>query len=163
MASGLLVSKPFLEYTMNAHFVRFRHNNKILTVTTPDEKTKLICFKEKNNAEMCKKFVSNYRSKFGTWPHLDLTRDSKEIRLPKLKIKNRTPEEVEKFLKIDDMQVGDMLVVGSSHNVEFMYCHTFDCNIIDNDNINIAFSGQHIAPEVDHENYINYITLAYYT
>lgn len=127
------------------HFIRFRSG--YLTVTPPNSSPRYMCFKNRSDAKICKKYVADFRAKYGQWPNMDMNSSHIQIKLSAKK--KRSPEHVEKFLEIETHEDFENFMDG------VLYCHSFGVIYENSTKFTMSFSGQEIDFTFDTSNYID--------
>lgn len=137
---------------MEYHFVQMKPTNTYLTLVDPSKKSRLICFRSKKTAGTFVDYVSEFRSKHGYWPSLDLSRQNTTIETFK-KVRERTPEEVKKYLSLETHDIERIERMAARTNNSFLCVFRFSViETIPSKQI-ISFSGQEWDGMVDEDAY----------
>ena len=140
---------------MEFHFVTVGRNN-ISTITDPSKTPRAICFKSRVHAVKYVDYLSNYRSKFGEWPKIDLS-------VPMIKIemdadfKKRTPEYVRKFIRITTKDYDELETTAMRCGLSYFYCHEFDYN--EDTLLTLKMRGQEMNADIDNDMYKTWLEL----
>jgi len=137
---------------MNFHFITVGRSN-LSTITDPKHIPRAICFADKVNATKYIDYLSIYRSKFGKWPTINLSEPISKIE-PEHKFKQRTPEYVRKFIKINTLQQHELNSISMSSGLSYFYCHMFD---YDEEMTLLRIRGQEIDSHVDENMYKDWL------
>jgi len=119
------------------------------TITDPEGKPRIICFSKRETARKCISYISEYRSEYGVWPDTNLQVPVARINPDRLK-KKRTPEEIEKYIYLEEKVHSQLNEMSAGTGICYFYCHNFEYN---NDLLRISMSGQKIEGEVDDRYY----------
>lgn len=134
---------------MEFHFVKLNVNGTYLSLVDPTQKSRFICFSEKQKASECVKYVSTFRSKYGVWPCFDMSRGKRKLE-SNTNVKIRTPEQVKRYLDIETYDMNTIDRIARRTNVSF-YCilhfETEDLGNIES----ISMSGQEMDAIVDED------------
>ena len=83
-----------------------------------------MCFKEKRTAETVIDYVTAFRSNYGYWPSMDMSKPVKVIE-SKVKFKPRSPYELRKYLTIDTFDYDTIFNMARRTNVSFFCVDNF--------------------------------------
>tara|TARA_R100000908_G_scaffold58216_1_gene34248 strand:+ start:1226 stop:1669 length:444 start_codon:yes stop_codon:yes gene_type:complete len=136
---------------MEFHFVKLNVNGTYLSLVDPTEKSRFICFSDRDKAKECVKYVSSFRSKHGVWPCFDMSRGRRKLE-SKLNVKSKTPDQIERYLEIETYNMNTIDRIASRTNSSF-YCilhfETEDMGNLES----ISMSGQEMDAIVDEAAY----------
>lgn len=136
---------------MEYNFIRLKPNNTYVTITDPSSKPRLLCFNSKNATNKAITDLCNFRSKYGYWPNIDLSKESEKI-VPKKSFKKRSALELLDFLEIYSLDEDGIDRLCVENCVDFMYCYNFEMSGFEKDYINLILSAQELDCCVD-DNY----------
>jgi hypothetical protein len=122
---------------MQFHFVRIIHTKGYFTLIDPVGKTRTLCFQTDGVADKYVKYMSKFRSVNGVWPKLDMTQKLSVVR--PVKMKKRTPEDVERFMDVTCLNREELDDLGRVHGMSFFYVIDFAT-----DGLGVNFQGQEI-------------------
>tara|TARA_B110000858_G_scaffold49191_2_gene56771 strand:- start:4600 stop:5040 length:441 start_codon:yes stop_codon:yes gene_type:complete len=135
---------------MEFHFVKMNVNGTYLSLVDPSNKTRFVCFAEKEKARDCVNYVSIFRSKHGVWPSFDMSQGPSKLE-NKL-IKMRTPEQVVRYLDIETYDFTTIDRIASRTNTSFFCVLRFDTEEM-NGLESISMAGQEMDAVVDDKLY----------
>jgi len=136
---------------MGYQFIKFLRGG-YATITDPNLKPRIICFDNEVQTQKCISYLSNYRSKFGRWPHVDLSKKFHKIELTET-FKERTPDEVALYINPIVKSENELSELSLSTGVSYFHCIEFD---FDGDNFSkLSMKGREFDGIVDHVYYIN--------
>ena len=130
------------------------HTKGLLTMTSPNNKVRYMCFQDKNVADSCKNFMITYKNNHGEWPHINMSQDS--IKIHKGKQPKNTPNEYETLSIIDEM-LEDVLITASLSGAEYLLCNQFSYIPNYNNDFTISFSGQEIDSVIDENDFKKFL------
>lgn len=151
---GQLVNNYFYEVLMNFHLVRNKINKGLITINDVKGNSRFLCFKEKHTASVCIKHMSKFRSTYGTWPIIDLSKPNTKIK-SKPFIKKRSSSDFEKYLLIETLGEEELAYLGLVSNTSFFYCHSFGVIPDNRDFMTVALTGQELDIESDQTFFIS--------
>lgn len=135
-------------------FVKMILTNTYLTVVDPNKKTRFVCFSNKQTADMFVDYVTNFRSKHGFWPNLDMSDRMSHVK-SRIGFKKRTPEDLKKYIDYDLFEYDDIDEMARTTNTSFIHITNF-CHLPDGPQQQIiTFSGQEWDGEADEHAYID--------
>lgn len=108
---------------MEFHFVKIQRGG-YATITDPKQVPRVICFKTSECAHRYVGYLSQYRSKFGVWPTVDLGTPITKVKVDP-NFKRRRPDEVMKYVHMevrDRVELDEMSMVSG---LSYFYCHDF--------------------------------------
>lgn len=146
---------------MNYSLIRLKYIPRYASLIDPNGKQRYIAFSSRDAANSCIHELSRYRSKFGTWPSVDFTQDVCIVRKREM-IKQRNPEDIEKFFVIDTYDYDHFDEFVRSYNAQFFYCHNFMIEHTNNHTCQIHLRGQEVFVPEDYENFRNRLELGLY-
>ena len=136
---------------MEFHFVKLNVNGTYLSLVDPTQKSRFMCFSDKEKASECVNYVSSFRSKHGIWPCFDMSRGKRKLE-SNTNVKIRTPEQVKRYLEIETYNFNTIERIARRTNASF-YCilhfETEDMGNIES----ISMSGQEMDAVVDEDAY----------
>lgn len=135
-------------YRMQFHFIGITKGG-YTTIIDPDGTPRIICFSEKQTARKCISYISEYRSAYGVWPDMNLQEPVARINADIL-AKKRTPEEVKKYVYLEEMVKSQLDEMSAGTGISYFYCHNFSYK---EDLLRINMSGQKIEGEADDRYY----------
>ena len=136
---------------MEYRFIKFFRGG-YATITDPNLKPRIICFDSEVQTQKCISYLSNYRSKFGRWPHVDLSKKFHKIELNET-FKKRTPDEVALYINPVVKTENELSELSLSTGVSYFHCIEFD---FDDDNLStLLMKGREFDGMVDNVYYIN--------
>ena len=110
---------------MDYNFIRMKPHGNYISIRDTSKKIRFICFKEFKHADKCIDYLSDFRSKHGYFPSLDLTQQKNEIK-SRVNFKKRTKENVKTFFEIEMLNQEDFDSLCNIYNMNIMYCYNFD-------------------------------------
>lgn len=136
---------------MEYQFIKF-YRGGYVTIIDPNLKPRILCFGNDIQTQKCISYLSNYRSKFGRWPHIDLSKKLHKIEISE-KIKKRTPDEVALYINPVMKSENDLSELSLLTGVSYFHCIDFN---YDCDNFSkLLMKGREFDGVVDEVNYIN--------
>jgi len=136
---------------MEYQFIKFFRGG-YATITDPNLKPRIICFDSDIESQKCISYLSNYRSKFGRWPHVDLSKKFHKIELTET-FKQRTPDEVALYINPVVKTENELSELSLSTGVSYFHCVEFD---YDGENFSkLLMKGREFDGIVDNVYYIN--------
>lgn len=145
---------------MEFHFIQMKPTKGYYSMVDPNSRVRVMCFSNRQTAEKCSRYLCEFRSKHGKWPHFDMGKSITKVTSETL-VRQRTPLELMEFLNIVSMDEEDLNVASLYNNMSFMYCHDFKVNDKSHDAIDIGFRGQEIDGEADIKCYTGVLEMNY--
>lgn len=106
------------------HAIQFKMTKGFVTMTDPDDKARMLTFKDKEVAEKYATYIARFRSKHGEFPVLDLTKKSIFIkRNPRKKVLSE--ERIRSHCNIVELYESDLDKIALKSGMSFFYVHTF--------------------------------------
>ena len=136
---------------MEFHFVKLNVNGTYLSLVDPTQKSRFICFSDKEKASECVDYVSTFRSKHGVWPCFDMSRGKRKLE-SNTTVKLRTPEQVKRYLEIETYDMNTIDRIAARTNSSFYCVLRFDTEEM-NGLESISMAGQEMDAEVDDKLY----------
>ena len=134
------------------HLIQMKPTKTFLSLVDPNKKSRFVCFSDKKTATTFVNYVTNFRSKHGFWPNMDMSSKVSTIK-SKVVMKKRTPEELEKYLSLEPFDFENIEEMAKRTNISFI-CITNFAYIPDNNEQQIvSFSGQEWDGEADELSY----------
>ena len=133
---------------MEFHFIHITRGG-YTTMTDPQGRPRMMCFKEARIARNCVRYMCRYRSSFGVWPVMNLSNPVAMID-PDVKKKMRTPQEISKYIHIEEKTKSDLDFMSLATGVSYFYCHEFEYK---DDLLRISVRGQEIDGIADQTRY----------
>lgn len=137
---------------MEFHFVRLTPTKGFFTLIDPVGKTRTLCFKTTDVADRYVSYISNFRSRNGVWPNLDMTQKLTITR--QAIVKKRTPENVAKYMEVVCLDRDDVDELGRAHGMSFFYVQDFAT-----DGHGVTFRGQEIDAIPDPDDFVKCLEL----
>ncbi len=108
---------------LDFYFVSLKkHGHPI--IIDPNNKLRYACFQSREPAKNCIEYISDYRSKTGKCPKLDLYRPT--VVEYDVNVKKRTRDEIKEYLTISRKKFEDIYTAGANTGVSYFYIHKFD-------------------------------------
>ena len=141
---------------MEFYFVKLNVNGTYLSLVDPTSKPRFMCFPDQDSADKCVKYVSNFRSKYGTWPCFDMSRGKRKLESPS--VKYRTPEQVQRYMEIESYDYNIIDKMAGRTNVSFYCVLRFETEEYDGME-SISMSGQEMDGNADPEKYVEWMNI----
>lgn len=106
------------------HAIQFKHTKGFVTMNDPDDKARMMTFKDREVAEKYVSYLVRFRNTHGTFPVLDLTKKNIILRSNKSK-KKMSEEGIRRHLNIVDLYESDLDSIAVKSGISFFYVHTF--------------------------------------
>jgi len=136
---------------MEYQFIKFFRGG-YATITDPQLKPRILCFDSDVESQKCISYLSKYRSKFGRWPHIDLSKKFRKVEIPGT-FKQRTPEEVALYINTMTKSENELSELSLLTGVSYFHCIEFD---YDGENFSkLLMKGREFDGVVDNVYYIN--------
>lgn len=129
------------------HFIRMKPTKGFITMTDPKDKTRAMCFKNRETAQRYMEYLSRFRSRTGRWPNLNMRESVSFVKRPE-KIRYRSPEDVLRFMEIVDYDRDRLDDIARHTNLSFVYIVDFE-NTDTDEKGNMIFKAQEIDSYVD--------------
>jgi hypothetical protein len=130
------------------HLIQMKPTKTYLSLVDPNKKTRFVCFQDRETADTFVDYVTNFRSKHGFWPNMDMSNRYARVR-SKTGIKKRTPEELKDYLSLESFDYENIEDMASRTNVSFI-CVTSFAYVPDGiEQQIVSFSGQEWDGEAD--------------
>ena|SRR6056300_906388 len=129
------------------HFIRMKPTKGFITMTDPKDKTRAMCFKNRETAQRYMEYLSRFRSRTGRWPNLNMRESVSFLKRPE-KIRYRSPEDVLRFMEIVDYDRDRLDDIARHTNLSFVYIVDFE-NTDTDEKGNMIFKAQEIDSYVD--------------
>jgi len=130
------------------HFIQMKPTKTYLSIVDPQKKSRFVCFSDTNTADTFINYVTNFRSKHGHWPNMDMSNRIASIRSG-VGIKKRTPDELKKYLSIETFDYDNIEEMAKRTNVSFICVTNFAYIPDGNETQLVSFSGQEWDGEAD--------------
>jgi len=106
------------------HAIQFRVTKGFVTMNDPEDKPRMLTFKDKEVAEKYVNYLARFRSTHGEFPALDLTKKNVYIRSKKKK-RVMSEETIRRHINIVDLYESDLDSIALKSGMSFFYVHTF--------------------------------------
>lgn len=137
---------------MDYHFIQMKPTKAFLSIVDPNKKSRFVCFNDKKTAEVFVNYVTTFRSKYGFWPNLDMSKGSNVVK-SKVGFKPRSPEELREYISLDSYDYETIYNMARRTNVSFI-CVTEFAHIPNGEEQQlVSFSGQEWDGEADEAAY----------
>lgn len=131
--------------------IRLNGHQSFLMVTPPKSPPRILTFKEREQADKCKDYISFYRKKYGKWPGIDMTRGVETVHRPGKK-DHRDPR---RLSSIEYMEHDELMEMCQTFNIGFLECLDFQhIPGIRKDQFLINLTGREFHYESNHEKYL---------
>ena len=118
-----------------------------LTMKPPKTKTMFLTFKNLKTAHKCKDYIEHHRTKYGTWPSLNMESSHEQITYEMDRLESVEP------LYIEQKSLGDIEEIMHCSGTGVIYCYEFGMIPIDK-SFTITFRAQELEVELDLERYL---------
>lgn len=139
------------------HFIRMKPTKGFITMTDPKDKTRAMCFQNRETAQRYVEYLSRFRSRTGRWPNLNMRESVSFVKRPE-KIRYRTPEDVQRFMEIVEYDRERLDDIARYTNLSFVYIVDFE-NTDDDEKGNMIFKAREIDSYVDIDLYTQNLEL----
>ena len=123
---------------MEFHFISLRSGGAATIIDVKD-KPRFICFRDRKHATKYATYLCEHKSKFGTWPTVDLSASFIKVRLLDNHIET-TPYDYMNLLDIVHKDRDDLDNMSVMTGINFFYCHLFEYE----DLLSLRIRGQEI-------------------
>ena len=106
------------------HAIQFKVTKGFVTMTDPDEKPRMLTFRDKEVAEKYATYLARFRHLHGSFPPLDLTKKNILIRSNSCK-KPKSEDTIRRHMSIVDLYESDLDSIALKSGMSFFYVHTF--------------------------------------
>ena len=106
------------------HAIQFRVTKGFVTMNDPEDKPRMLTFKDKEVAEKYVSYLARFRAQHGQFPSLDLTKKNIFIRSDKKK-KPLSEDVIRRYVNIVDLYESDLDSIALKSGMSFFYVHTF--------------------------------------
>jgi hypothetical protein len=106
------------------HAIQFKVTKGFVTMNDPEDKPRMLTFREKEVAEKYVNYLARFRQTHGQFPVLDLTKRNILIRSNKKK-KSLSEETIRRHINIVDLYESDLDSIALKSGMSFFYVHTF--------------------------------------
>jgi hypothetical protein len=130
------------------HFIQMKPTKTYLSIVDPQKKARFVCFSDVKTADTFVNYVTNFRSKHGHWPNMDMSNRIASIRSG-VDIKKRTPDELKKYLSLETFDYENIEEMAKRTNVSFICVTNFAYIPDGNETQLVSFSGQEWDGEAD--------------
>ena len=138
--------------TTTYHLIQMKPTKTYLSVVDPNKKSRFVCFDKKDTADVFVNYVTNFRSKHGYWPSLDMSNRLATVR-SKTGIKKRTPEELKNYLSLETFDYENIEEMAMRTNVSFICITNFAYIPNGSEHQIVSFSGQEWDGQADEAAY----------
>ena len=128
---------------MEFHFVGIKTGGAA-TIIDVNSKPRFICFKEPKTARVYIKYICEHKSKFGTWPGIDLSSPITKVRFSQ-NDKKEDSKFYEDLLEIKNKTIEDLDNMSVITGISYFYCHKFAYDNI----FSLSISGQEVDGHID--------------
>lgn len=139
------------------HFIRMKPTKGIITMTDPKDKTRAMCFQNRQTATRYMEYMSRFRSRTGRWPNLNMRESVSFVKRPD-KIRYRSPEDVQRFIEIVEYDRQTIDDIARHTNLSFVYIIDFE-NTDEDEKGNLIFKAREIDSYVDIDLYTQNLEL----
>lgn len=139
------------------HFIRMKPTKGFITMTDPKDKTRAMCFQNRETAQRYMDYLSRFRSRTGRWPNLNMRESVSFVKRPE-KIRYRPPEDVLRFMEIVEYDRERLDDIARYTNLSFVYIVDFE-NTDDDEKGNMIFKAREIDSYVDIDLYTQNLEL----
>lgn len=139
------------------HFIRYKPSGGFLTMVNRESRPMYMCFKDKVCADRCRTHFAKFKHEHKAWPSIDLSTYQEIAVQPDTKESNFTLSYIYNQMIIDTIQEDDLIDLGSTTGILFMYCHEFGILSGGNNKLNVMFSGQEIEIEPEPDKFIDWM------
>jgi hypothetical protein len=129
-------------------FIQMKPIRGFLTITDPKKKSRFVCFKDKRTAETVVDYVTSFRSNYGFWPNMDMSKPVKTIQ-SKVSFKQRSPYELREYLSLEAYDYDTLFNMTKRTNVSFFCVRDFTHVPSGEHQHYMNFSGQEWDGEAD--------------
>ena len=110
-------------------FIKMKPTKGFLSITDPNNKSRFVCFNDKKTAESVVNYVTTFRSKYGFWPNMDMSRPGQPMPVKhvqsKVNFKRRSPDELKEYISIDMYDYDTIFNMARRTNVSFFCVEQF--------------------------------------
>jgi hypothetical protein len=130
------------------HFIQMKPTKTYLSIVDPQNKARFVCFSDVKTADTFVNYVTNFRSKHGHWPNMDMSNRITSVRSD-VGIKKRTPDELRKYLCLESFDYENIEEMAKRTNISFICVTNFAYIPDGNETQLVSFSGQEWDGEAD--------------
>lgn len=132
---------------MNYSFIKIIPRGNYLTLIDPKSNPRYMCFANKEDAINCITYISTFRSEYGYFPHIDLTKNKQRQKINSIvSFKKRTPKVISNMLSIETVNQTHLDDVCCKNSIGLFYIHNFSYTLKNNE-INLLLSAQELDSE----------------
>lgn len=117
-----------------------------------------MCFSDKDSANKCMYYISNFRSRHGIWPSFDMSENRRKLEA-KNNVKTRSVDQVTRYMDIETYDFNTIDRIAERANVSFYCVLTFDSMTNGVEEV-IQMSGQEMDGVVDPVKYTQWLDLS---
>lgn len=117
----------------NYCFLRLKTTTKLITIIDSESKPRYICFSTVKEAAKFRTYYSQYRSKYGNFPSLDLSVQTRYIKSVSQK-KYRNPLQIENLFNIEVLDQDDIDKLSQRQYLGLFHCIEFNLSQIGTQN-----------------------------
>lgn len=146
---------------MNYNFISIKPRGNLLTIIDPAKVPRYMCFTEKIDAIHCISYVSNFRSKHGYFPVINLSNSQEKHEIIP-QVKYRDPTDIAKFLSIETFEYEEIDRMCSMTNINLFCVHGFSYHYNNHNQMNVVLSAQNLDSVPNLYKYTNNLNNLYY-
>ena len=132
---------------MSYSFIKIIPRGNYLTLIDLKNNPRYMCFANKEDAINCITYISTFRSKYGYFPHIDLTKTTQPQKIKaNVSLKKRTRKVISNMMSIETMDQTYLDDVCCKNSLGLFYIHNFSYTL-ENSEINLSLSAQELDSE----------------
>lgn len=145
---------------MQFYLVKFVPTKHYAQIIDPKGTPRIICFNTIDTSHKCVEQLCMYRSKYGKWPQVDLTREVATVKVDNF-FKKRTPTELLQYFDEEEMSETQLEGLARTYNVQLFYCTNFKIFSKNNNAATLTISGNEIEIPEDYNTFRGQLEMTY--
>ena len=142
------------------HLIKLRDQPNYLIAKTSSERSRFIAFKEFKTALTCKKYMVEYKLKYGNWPDFNLNEKTEQFLTYKMHSEKLDYKEIEQSIELASVKYEESEAMMLLSLIGMIYCIKFDV-INGTSKYNLAISAEEADVKLDNSDIIRNFKAAY--
>ena len=142
------------------HLIKLRDQPNYLIAKTSSERSRFMAFNEFKTALTCKKYMVEYKLKYGNWPDFNLNEKTEQFLTYKMHSEKLDYKEVDQSIELASVKYEESEAMMLLSLIGMIYCIKFDV-INATSKYNLAISAEEADVKLDNSDIIRNFKAAY--
>jgi len=142
------------------HLIKLRDQPNYLIAKTSSERSRFIAFKEFKTALTCKKYMVDYKLKYGNWPDFNLNEKTEQFITHQMYSEKLEYKEIEQSIELASVKYEESEAMMLLSLIGMIYCIKFDV-VNGTSKYNLAISAEEADVTLDNSDIIRNFKAAY--